>query len=351
MVRSSRRSRYPVAVVVIATGMLLGVAPVDAAGTSTVLLSGLSSPKALAAAPGDSLLVGQGAFGPPGPILRYRTNAATTEEITDAVNVVDVAPGRGAGWALGGDGVLYRFDNRQNFTPVADLIAYQQSDPDPADLEGNPTEANPYGLASLPSGDALVADAAGNDLLRVTPRGQITTVARFGVETVSTDHLPPDFGLPPQMPTESVPTGVTVGSNGSVYVGELKGFPFRPGTSKIWAIDPDAEGAVCSTTVSDPSCSKAAGGFTAVQDIAVDVANRTLYVYELAAGGVFAFEAGFGSGDFPPAVLLKVTGGNQRTELVAGELSQPGGVAVDGDGDVYVTDGVFGDGRLLQIED
>lgn len=350
MKRFGRLSKSLLAVLVLGAGALMGFTPVSAAGTSTVLLSGLSSPKGLAAAPGDSLLVGQGAFGPPGPILRHMTETGDTVELGGPLSVTDVAPGRGGGWALS-EGTLYRFDRRGTLTPVADIPAYQETDPDPEDLEDFPTESNPYGLAALPSGDALVTDAAGNDLLRITPRGQITTVARFGVETVSTDHLPPDFGLPPSIPAESVPTGVTVASDGTVFVGELKGFPFRPGSSKVWSIDPDAEGAVCSTTVGDPSCSRAAGGFTAIQDIAVDLENRTLYVYQLAAEGVFAFEAGFESGDFPPAVLLKVTGANQRTELVAGELSQPGGVAVDGDGDVFVTDGVFGEGRLLQIHE
>lgn len=350
MMRFRRASKSLLAVVIMAAGVLVGVAPVGAEGTSTLLFSGLSSPKGLASAPGGSLLIGQGAFGAPGPILRYVIGSGSTVEVTEAVNVIDVAPGRGSGWALGNDGMLYRFDRGNNLTPVADIAAYQESDPDPADLEDNPTESNPYGLAALPSGDALVIDAAGNDLLRITPRGDITTVARFDVETVSTDHLPPDFGLPPQIPTESVPTGLTVASNGSVYVGELKGFPFRPGSSKIWKIDPDAEGALCSTSVADPSCSRAASGFTAIQDIAIDLENRSLYVYELAAGGVFAFEAGFESGEFPPAVLLKVTGAQERTELVAGELSEPGGVAVNESG-VYVTDGVFSEGRLLQIQE
>ncbi|CAN5191661.1 hypothetical protein BH24ACT1_BH24ACT1_03620 [soil metagenome] len=350
MARSGRISKSLLAGMVMAASVLVGVAPADAQGTATVLLSGLSSPKGLATAPGDSLLIGQGAFGPPGPILRHMVDSGDTVEITEPVNVTDVAPGRGSGWALS-EGTLYRFDRRGSLTPVADIPAYQETDPDPEDLEDFPTESNPYGLAALPSGDALVADAAGNDLLRITPRGQITTVARFDVEIVSTDHLPPDFGLPPQMPTESVPTGVTVGSDGFVYVGELKGFPFRPGSSKVWKIDPDAEGALCSTTTPGPSCSRAAGGFTAIQDIAIDLANRSLYVYEFAAGGILEFESGFGTGEFPPAVLLKVTGANERTELVAGELSEPGGVAVDGNGDVYVTDGLFSEGRLLQIQE
>ncbi|HEV2810486.1 MAG TPA: ScyD/ScyE family protein, partial [Acidimicrobiales bacterium] len=165
-----------------------------------------------------------------------------------------------------------------------------------------------------------------------------------------TDHIPADAGLPPSIPAEAVPTGVTVASDGTVFVGELKGFPFRPGSSNIWKVDPDAEDALCSTSVADPSCRQVPGTFTAIQDIAVDLSERAMYVYELAAGGVLAFEAGFAAGDFPPAVLLKVTGAGQSTELVAGELSEPGGVAVNDNG-VFVTDGLFSEGRLLKIQE
>lgn len=344
-----RRSRGGTAVIAVAVaGLLVAGGTAGAEGEATTLLEGLSSPKGLSLARGGDVVVGQGAFGPPGPILRHLPGGATSE-LTEPTNVIDVAVGRRAGWALGGDFTLYRFDRSGTLTPVADIAGYQETDPDPFNAEGGgeATESNPYGLAALPSGDALVVDAAGNDLLRVTPGGDITTVARFDVELVSTDHFPPEAGLPPQLPAEAVPTGVTVGRDGSVYVGELKGFPFRPGSSRVWKIDPGAEGAVCSATVADPDCSSFDEGFTAVQDIAISRSGE-LYVYELAEGGVLAFAGGFGSGEFPPAVLLKVEG-DERTELVPGALSQPGGVAVGSNG-VFVTDGIFGNGRLLQVE-
>ncbi len=49
---------------------------------------------------------------------------------------------------------------------------------------------------------------------------------------------------------EAVPTTVTFGPGGDIYVGQLKGFPFRPGTSNVWRIDADAADAWCS--VNDP---------------------------------------------------------------------------------------------------
>ena len=117
--------------------------------------------------------------------------------------------------------------------------------------------------------------------------------------------------------------------------------------SHIWRIDADASGAWCSVATPTPGCSVYKSGFTAIEDIAFSKTGE-LYVLELASDGVFAFEAGLDTGQFPPAVLLDVKG-KHTTELAAGQLSQPGGVAVSRDNKVYVTDGVFTDGRLLRV--
>ena len=318
-----------------------------------VLLGGLSSPKALATA-GDSLFVGQGFAGSPGPILEYvlrGPDKGETFEMTEPLNVVDVAisPLDGTGWAIGTDWVLYHQLEGGTIVPVLDFEAYQAGDHDPVDQEGDPDETNPYGLVILPNGDALVADAAGNDLVRVTPAGDAWTVARFDVEMQSTRNVPGDDPLPPSIPAEAVPTSVAIGPDGDVFVGELKGFPFRRHSSRIWRIDPDSEGAWCSVEGTTGGCERFANGFTAIQDIYFAPNGKTYYVYELAEDGVFAFEAGFDTGDFPPAVLLQITKKKQG-ELANGQLSEPGGVVVNR-GVVYVTDGMFSEGRLLQIPD
>jgi hypothetical protein len=107
------------------------------------------------------------------------------------------------------------------------------------------------------------------------------------------------------------------------------------------------------------SCKLYGSGFTAIHDIAFNKRTGQLYVYELAAEGVLAYEEGFGTGVFPSAVLLEVNKSHKhrdddrhddgRRELAAGELSQPGGVVVDKNGAVYVTDGMFTGGRLLKV--
>ena len=79
--------------------------------------------------------------------------------------------------------------------------ATRSRDPDPVDQDNFPEESNPYGLTVMDNGDALVADAAANDVIRVTPDGVATTVARFDLESIATDHLDPDDfpGLPPEL--------------------------------------------------------------------------------------------------------------------------------------------------------
>mgnify|MGYP000878148344 FL=1 len=319
--------------------------PAPSRSRATVVLDGLSSPRGLTAALGIVPIVGQGAFGPPGPVVMAVGRHSV--DLTGPRSVVDVAlAGDGGLWMLESNtGQLYRRTIFGRISHVADLPAYQAVDIDPDDNEGIPEESNPYGLAALPNGDALVADAAGNDVLRVSRTGRIRTVARFTREMVATDHIPGWEG-PPALPTESVPTSIAV-TRSAIYVGELKGFPFRPGSSHVYKLPLDAIDATCDATAPNRDCRVVESGLTAITDIAVDPWTGALYVYELAADGVLAFEAGFETGAFPPAVLLELKGG-QRRELAAGQLSQPGGVTASL-GVIHVTDGVFTSGRLLRI--
>jgi streptogramin lyase len=338
----------------------VGEGVVEARSKAKPLLTELSSPKGIDVAPDGAIIVAQGAFGDPGPVLRYDLTLPKRRrvtEVTDPFSIVDVAidPRGGSGWAIGSDLVLYqRFDDDGRIVPVLDIAAYQEGDPDPVDRDRppNPIESNPYGLTVMPNGDALVADAAGNDIIRVKSNGDATTVARLDIESISTDHLG-DPSLPPALEAEAVPTSVTIGPDGAIYVGELKGFPFRPGTSHVWRIEADAENAWCSVNEPSVDCEVYKEGLTAIQDIDFNLKNGRLYVYELAADGVLAFEEGFETGDFPDAVLLQLSPAGakkeRRRELAAGQLSEPGGVAVKPNGRVFVTDGVFTGGRMLRI--
>ena len=232
---------------------------------------------------------------------------------------------------------------------VANLGRYAKNHPDPTDTENNPGDSNPYGVAVARGGSVLVADAAANALRRVTRWGRITTVAHFPVQKISTAHIP-DPNLPPTLPAEAVPTTVAVGPDGYWYVGELKGFPFTPRTSRIWRIKPGTTNAMCSPTKRQRTCGMVAHDFTSIIDLTFDHRGG-MDVFEIAKAGVGALESADPSKPLPPAALYRVKNG-KRTELAAGKLFIGGGVAAPcRTGSLYVTDFqiVPDQGRLLRV--
>ena len=249
------------AALIIGATFLLAASPVaadddDRRGTARVIRDGLSSPKGLALLTRNSLAIGQGAYGPPpAPALEYVFRGAhkgTVTPITDPVNIVDVAvTPDGAGWAIGGDGILYRQTSDGTISPILNLHAYQAADPDPHNVAPqDPAETNPFGLAALKSNDVLLADAAGNDIIRVKPDGTAWTVARWKTQLVRTDKVG-DPTLPKRLPAEAVPTSIAIGKDGWAYVGQLVGFPGRPGSAHVWRVNPNAHDAVCDVTTQD----------------------------------------------------------------------------------------------------
>ena len=114
-------------------------------------------------------------------------------------------------------------------------------------------DSHPYGLQAGPDGMLYVADAGGNDLLKVDPAtGEVSVVAVF-------DPIPgvfprPDYGG--EMLTDAVPTDVVFDHDGNIYVSFLSGAPFVPGSAKVVMVAADG-------TVSDY-----ATGYTMLTDLA-----------------------------------------------------------------------------------
>ena len=232
---------------------------------------------------------------------------------------------------------------------LADIGAYQATDPDPYDLEKDPTDTNPFGVVALRNGDVLVSDAAGNDLLKVRPDGHVSTVAMLKPRTVT---VPKGAGPPAgsKMPAEAVATSVTVGSDGFYYVGELRGFPATPGTSEIWRIRPGSHRAVCDPRKPDRSaCKRYADGLTSIVDLAPG-RHGSIYAVTLSKKSWLAIEAK------PPVPGAKIGGlfkvspwGHHIRELAKDKLMLPGGADTTCDGRLYVTGPVFGPGALMRL--
>lgn len=333
---------------------LFVIAPsAGAAPKAKVIADGLFDPRGIADAPDDRLLVAQSGSGTITLIRDADDRNPRTSifaELPDS-GLVDVAASGffrafavagGAPEAGGGTfGQLLRVRRFGEPTVLADIAGYQEGDPDPDDQADPPfpTESNANGLAVLGGGRFLVSDAANNDLLKVDD-GEITTVARFKPEAVPwPDGL--DFGPPPGTPflAEAVPTAVAVGPDGNWYVSELKGFPFHPGSSRIWRIKRGAENATCDPDQPNRACRTVETGFTSVIDLAFGD-DGELYVLEIAKAGLLAVEE-FGA---PPIGGLWRVEDGKKKELAPDELMAPGGVAVDDD-NIYVTTGtIFGEG-------
>jgi hypothetical protein len=337
-------------------GVVLGAVTVLAAivapaASARVIASGLDDPRGIGFAPGGRILVVESLSGEITQLQRQRGFPRST--IATVPGAVDIASrGRGRTYAVigspppsappgGPTALLVQIRADGSWRTVADIGAYQKRDPDPHDLENAPTTSNPNGLALLSNGRILVVDAEGNDLLLVRRNGSIQTVARFPTRPVPWPSGLPE-GPPPgtPVPSEAVPTSVTIGPDGAWYVAELRGFPFTPGKSRVWRVDPKARGVQCG---SSSLCRVYRDGFTSVIDL--DFGDDRLYVLEIAKQGLLAVEV-FGA---PPIGALWAVEGRRKSELARGTLLAPGGVAVGATrhGEVaFITTGtIFGPGK------
>jgi hypothetical protein len=239
--------------------------------------------------------------------------------IAQLPGVTDVAASdQGWLWATTGGGPgpiaarLFRVFEDGTVTEFADLGAYEAvHNPHPAAVD-----SNPFGVVDLGGGRAVVADAGGNDLLKVTKAGKVKLIAVLPDEVVPTDNAkaiveeivgnllgqqvsceeglpaeaPPEAheicALPATIPAEPVATSVAIGPDGYFYVGELKGFPAPLDESKVWRIASGAHKADCG---SSPLCSVAYDGLTSIVGLAFGM-DGTLHVAEMDEKSFLAVE-------------------------------------------------------------
>ena len=341
--------------------LLTGTQATRTANDVETVLAGLDSPRGLAVGPAGRLIYAEVSGAISEMIARGR-NAGSTRLLNN-VPATFIAPNltteggqifvlTAGGPPDSGAATLYKVTNG-HVRALADIAAYQETDPDPNNLAGPPEESNPFGVAALPDGSVLVSDAAANDLVRVYPNGDIVTVARLTPRIVA---VPAELGGPPNfppggtmIPSEAVATSVTVGADGFYYVGELRGFPATPGKSQIWRIAPESVNAVCDPAAPNTgNCRRYADGFTSIVDLAAG-ADGSIYVVELAKKSWLQWELGLAN---PPIgrVSRIPPGGGAPVELAPNQLILPDNVAVANDGAVYVSTPVFGPGQIVRVE-
>ncbi|MEO5858906.1 MAG: ScyD/ScyE family protein [Pyrinomonadaceae bacterium] len=202
-------------------------------------------------------------------------------------------------------GRLVRFNPSGKVRFSEDIAGYE--------LENNPDgfvpDSNPYGMATV-AGGVIIADAGGNDLLKVEANGNISTLAVF-------PRVNRPISPPPSV--QAVPTSVAVGPDGNFYVGQLTGGPFTVGIASVYRVP--AGGGVPEVAYT---------GFTNIIDIAFGP-DGSLYVLEIVQGAI----PNFGTG----GRLVRIRPDGSQSVVLSGPqfLFAPGGITVGPDGALYVT--------------
>ncbi len=185
---------------------------------------------------------------------------------------------------------------------------------------------SPLGVAVDQGGNVYVADVLNNRVRRITPAGQIATIAGTGTAGFSGD------GGQATSAQLNTPYGVAVASNGDVYIADVNNNRVRRVTSA--GTISTVAGTGTATSTGDGGQATSATLFAPI-GVALD-ASGNLYVSELGAhkvrrvttAGVISTFAGNGTAG--------ATGdGGQATSA---QLNNPLGVAVDAGGNVYIAD-------------
>ncbi|PZS01810.1 MAG: hypothetical protein DLM56_13920 [Pseudonocardiales bacterium] len=324
--------------------------------TPVVVVSHLNNPRQLTFAPGGSLLIaeagrgarhpdasrcsngpeGQTCIGATGSITRIEHPWSASHVAPDRV-VTGLLSGGAAdgGQATGSDGVAYQNGAilvQMTYAPPAAIPAglpawqlghllrvvgsHKRLDGNISriEFEQNPdglqVDTNPYSVVTVDGTTSISADAAGNDLIRVHDGASrlLTVLPLHGCGGVRTQRCD----------RESVPTSLTKGPDGRIYVGELA--HFEPQVARVWRVSPTS-GALLGYYGRGGTLCPGTGGFTTITGVAFGP-DGSLYVSELIGGPD-------GSGD-----VVKISRSCHRSSVA---VPLPGGVVVGSRGNVYVS--------------
>lgn len=197
---------------------------------------------------------------------------------------------------------------------VADLYTWEaQNNPDGVPAPEGGIDSHPYGIAAL-GGQLYVADAAANDLLRVDPAsGAVKTVTVFAPLQIT----PAGGGAP--VSSQAVPTGITVGSDGALYVALYPGGAGEEvaGSAQVVRVDPTSG-----------AQSVYASGLNSLTDVRRGP-DGNLYAVSFAPTGP-------GSG-----AVIRLKADNVK-ETVLGGLNFPTSLAFNSRGDAFISVGGVG---------
>ncbi|MGD0089785.1 MAG: putative Ig domain-containing protein, partial [Planctomycetota bacterium] len=203
---------------------------------------------------------------------------------------------------------------------------------------GSPVVGGPCGVAVDGSGNVYVADTGNHTIRKITPAGVVSTLAGLAGQLGHADG-------PALQARFDQPQGVAVDTSGNVYVADTYNYTIRK-------ISPAGN---VTTLAGQWGQSGHVGGvgiaakFSLPRGVVVD-ASGNVYVSDVASGGV----QGSTIRMITPAGLVSTlagaygqTDGFADGQGSAARFSYPGGLAVDGSGNVYVAD--TGNGAIRRV--
>ena len=180
---------------------------------------------------------------------------------------------------------------------------------------------NPYDLWVSADGTAFVTDSGRNSLLAITPTGDVVDLLVFEPITAGGEIV------------DAVPTGITQGPDGGVYISLLTGWPHPTGAAVVYRLDDNGQ------------LTREYEGFTAATDLAFE-ADGSLLVTEFstAMAELVTNLTAQRAAEFPGRLVRRALSG--ATEVVADGLVGPTAVAIV-NGRIFVSE-EFG-GRVREI--
>ena len=249
-----------------------------------------------------SFTFGTEVVGPAGVAVVDGTVYVVTGGVGPGTPAVDPMEGRAAVWSID--------SATGEATVVADLEAFERSNnPDP-----NFIDSDPYGMVAGTDGMLYVADAGGNDILKVDPAtGEVSLLAVI-------PGLPGQQENPSRggaMEIDPVPTGLAWAPDGGLYVSLLSGGPFFPQTAALMHV------------AMDGTVTQIAGGLTMLGDVTV-APDGTIYAVTMSDNFIDP------AGPAPGSIVMIDPQSGANTTVITG-IPFPGGIAFDADGNAYIT--------------
>lgn len=177
---------------------------------------------------------------------------------------------------------------------------------------------NPYDLVPAPEGGLLVSDSGVNSVLHVSEEGVISDYVTFPQQEISTPQG--------RRKIDVVPTGLTLGPDGAVYLASLTGRPFPPKAASIYRLeDINGDG----DAMDNGETTVFAEGFSVATDLAFEE-DGSLLVTEFSTDMIrLVREFGAEMAAAIPGRLVRWRNGT--TQVVAEGLVSPTSVAVVGE--------------------